>query len=46
VDGLLSVDFGDPRALAKTAALTMVVAGAFLLALGTWFRYRRRVPSA
>ena len=44
--GLLDLDLGDPRALAKTVSVTMVVAGALFLAVGTWNRHRRRLPNA
>ena len=44
--GLLDLGMDDPRAVAKTVALTMVAAGALFLAFGTLSRHRRRVPDA
>jgi hypothetical protein len=46
VSGLLDLDLGDPRALAKTVSVTLVVGGALFLAVGTWSRHRRRLPNA
>lgn len=41
--GLIDLDMDDPRAIAKTLALTMVAGGALFLAIGTWSRHRRQL---